>query len=115
MKRICALLLVVGLTAACGGVSEDDDLVRGQQVFAEHCTACHSTTPGLVIVGPSLAGIATRAAGSDLEPSAFLRRAILSPKADIVEGFADLMPTDFEQKLADSELEALLSFLLTLE
>ena len=101
--------------AACSGGSEDSDLVRGQQVFAEHCTACHSTTPGLVIVGPSLAGIAARAAGSDLEPSAFLRRAILNPQAEIAKGFSDLMPTDFEQKLTDSDLEALISFLLTLE
>ncbi len=101
--------------AACGGVSEDADLARGQQVFAEHCTACHSTTPGLVIVGPSLAGIASRAADSDLEPSDFFRRAILTPQAEIVKGFSDLMPTDFEQKLTDSDLEALISFLLTLE
>lgn len=115
MKRLGALFLVAGLMTACGGGSEDAGLVRGRQVFTEHCTACHSTTPELVIVGPSLAGVAARAADSDLEPSDFFRRAILTPKADIVEGFADLMPTDFEQKLADSDLEALISFLLTLE
>ena len=115
MKRLGALLLMAGLMAACGGVSEDADLARGQRVFAEHCAACHATTPGLVIVGPSLAGVATRAADSDLEPSAFLRLAILSPKAEIVKGFADLMPTDFEQKLADSDLQALIAFLLTLQ
>ena len=101
--------------AACGGVSEDADSVRGQQVFAEHCTACHATSPGLVIVGPSLAGIATRAADSDLEPNEFFRRAILTPQAEIMEGFSDLMPTDFERKLTDSDLEALISFLQTLE
>ncbi len=115
MNRFGALILVAGLLAACGGESEDADLVRGRQVFAENCTACHSTTPELVIVGPSLAGAAARAASSDLEPSAFFRRAILTPKADIVEGFADLMPTDFEQKLTDSDLEALIAYLLTLE
>ncbi len=115
MKRLGALFLLAGLMAACGGGSEDADLVRGRQIFTEHCTACHSTTPGLVIVGPSLAGVAPRAADSDLEPSAFLRRAILTPQAEIVEGFSDLMPTDFEQKLTESDLEALISFLLTLE
>ena len=115
MKRLSALFLVAGLMAACGGSSEPANLARGRQVFTEHCTACHSTTPGLVIVGPSLAGVAARAADSDLEPSDFFRRAILTPKAEIVEGFADLMPTDFEQKLADSDLEALISFLQTLE
>ena len=115
MRRFGALLLVAGLMAACGSGSEDADFVRGRQVFTEHCTACHSTTPGLVIVGPSLAGVAARAADSDLEASDFFRRAILTPKADIVEGFADLMPTDFEQKLAASDLDALISFLLTLE
>jgi len=115
VKRFGAVLLVAGLLAACGGGADDADLARGRQVFTEHCTACHSTTPGLVIVGPSLAGVATRAADSDLEPSDFFRRAILTPQEDIVKGFSDLMPTDFGQKLADSDLEALISFLLTLE
>ena len=115
MRRFGALLLVAGLMAACGGGSEDADLVRGRQIYTEHCTACHSTTPGLVIVGPSLAGVATRAADSDSEPSDFFRQAILNPQAEIVKGFSDLMPTDFEQKNTDSDLEALISFLLTLE
>ena len=115
MMRFGALLLVAGIMAACGGGSEEPDLVRGRQVFTEHCTACHSTTPGLVIAGPSLAGVATRAADSDPELSDFFRRAILTPQAEIVDGFADLMPTDFEQKLTDPDLEALISFLLTLE
>ena len=77
--------------------------------------ACHSVSPDLVIVGPSLAGVATRAASSGLEPRDILRQSILQPQAIITEGFSNLMPPDFEQKLAAADLEALLSYLLTLE
>ena len=115
MKRYAALLLAAAIMAACGGESEDADLARGQQLFAQHCTACHSLSPDVVIVGPSLSGVATRAAAGGLEPRDILRRSVLSPQAEIVEGFADLMPSDFEQKLAETDIEALLSYLLTLE
>ncbi len=115
MKRIATLLIAAALLAACGSGSEDGDLDRGRQIFAEHCTACHSLNLDLVIVGPSLNGVATRAAAGGLEPREVLRRSVLSPQADIVEGFADLMPPDFGQKLSEPDLEALLTYLLTLE
>ena len=117
MKGFVTLFIAAGLMAACGNGARDGDLARGQQVFSEHCVACHSLSPEVVIVGPSLAGVATRAAANseNLEPREVLRRAVLSPRADIVEGFADLMPADFEQKLVEADLEALLSYLMTLE
>ncbi|MFQ5923083.1 MAG: c-type cytochrome [Anaerolineales bacterium] len=115
MKRFAMLLIAAGLMAACG--SGASDVARGRQVFSEHCVACHSLSPEVVIVGPALAGVATRAAANseNLRPREVLRRAILSPQAEIVEGFADLMPPDFEQKLVEADLEALLSYLMTLE
>ena len=115
MKRVNALLTLALLLAACSGKSTDADLVRGRQVFAEHCAACHSVSPNVVIVGPSLAGAATRAAAGTLEPREVLRRSILSPQAAIVEGFSDLMPSDFERKLTEADIEALLTYLMTLE
>lgn len=68
-------------------------------------------------MGPSLSGVARRAAedAGGLESREYLREAIVSPRAEIAQGFRDLMPSDFEQKLIPADLEALLSFLLTLD
>jgi mono/diheme cytochrome c family protein len=117
MTRIVMQLIAASLMAACGSGAADGDVARGRQVFSEHCVACHSLSPEVIIVGPSLAGVATRAAANseNLEPRELLRRAVLSPQAEIVEGFADLMPPDFERRLVEADLEALLSYLMTLE
>ena len=113
MRLIAISILVVSLGAACGGAAAGPE-VRGKMVFTEHCANCHSLEPGVVIVGPSLAGVASRAGSQGTEPRAYLERAILSPAAEIVPGYSNLMPADFERKLAPSDLEALLAFLLTL-
>ena len=117
MRRQLVVVLMALLLWACGGKAGDPEVARGRQVFAEHCAACHSVNPDLVIVGPSLDGIASRAADTEpgLEAREYLRRTILNPRAEITEGFDDLMPPDFEQKIVGSDLEALLSYLLTLE
>lgn len=116
MKPFLISALAAALMAACGG-GVRDDIARGQQVFSQDCAACHSVSSGVVIVGPSLAGISTRAAANDenLLPREVLRRSILSPQSEIVEGFKNMMPPDFEQKLVEADLEALLSYLMTLE
>ena len=116
MKRFVISALAAALMAACGGAVAGD-IARGQQVFSQNCAACHSVSSGVVIVGPSLAGVATRAAANDDDrlPREVLRRSILSPQTEIVEGFKNLMPPDFERKLVEADLEALLSYLMTLE
>jgi nitric oxide reductase subunit C len=113
--RLSVLILASILLSSCAGAATDPDITRGQQLFTEHCTACHSLSPDVVIVGPSLAGVATRAASQGSDAREVLRQSVLQPQAVITEGFANLMPPDFEQKLADADIEALLSFLLTLE
>ena len=115
MKRLSIFLLASILLVACSGGATDPGIARGRQLFTEHCTACHSLSPDVVIVGPSLAGVAARAASQGSDPREVLRQSVLQPQAKITEGFADLMPPDFEQKLADADIEALLSYLLTLE
>lgn len=52
---LAALLL---LTSACsaGGVSDDDPLAVGRQVYSDLCTACHGPN-GEGGVGPALAGV----------------------------------------------------------
>ena len=113
MRLMSIVILVASLAAACSGTATGS-AVRGRMVFTEHCSNCHSLDPGVVIVGPSLAGVSSRANSQGSEPRDYLEQAILSPAAEIVTGYSNLMPADFERKLAPSDLEALLAFLLTL-
>jgi nitric oxide reductase subunit C len=89
---------------------------QGSQLFTVYCAACHSTVGDAIIVGPSLARIATtaetRVAG--LDARAYLEQSILDPSAYLNEGFADLMPKNWGDVLNDEELDALVAFLLTL-
>ncbi len=90
----------------------------GEQVFAGagSCQACHSLEPGKQIVGPSLAGIAERAAAAAPGFSAelYLYESIVAPDAHVVPGFhAGVMPGNFRQRLDDQQLADLVAFLLT--
>jgi nitric oxide reductase subunit C len=70
----------------------------GEAVFRRSppaCFSCHSTTEGTVLVGPSLASIATRAAALVESPSYtgtartaadYIRESILNPNAYVVPG-----------------------------
>jgi mono/diheme cytochrome c family protein len=125
MRIVPAVLFSLLITlAACGGGalfdrtgSAEARLERGQRLFTQHCSACHTTTAGANLVGPSLAGIAstaeTRIAG--VNAAEYLELAILEPGAYVVEGFADMMPRNFGQRLKRDELDALTAYLLTLE
>jgi len=114
MRNFPTLLLLVGLCAACseGGPSPEN---RGKQVFTEHCASCHSLDPGVVIVGPALAGVVSRANAQGTAPADYLERAVFTPAAEITPGFQNLMPVDFDRRLSPSDREALFAFLLTLE
>jgi nitric oxide reductase subunit C len=87
----------------------------GQSVFNLRCAQCHATVPDTVVIGPSLSGIATRAAtrieGYDAE--AYIERSILVPDSYVVEGFANTMPTNFGKELTSEELSAVVSYLMT--
>jgi mono/diheme cytochrome c family protein len=111
-----ALLLAALALSGCGQSSNPDpDVETGRRLFGEHCASCHSLSPDTVIVGPSLSGVASRVEDNPLglQAAAYLRSSIVTPQADLVEGFADLMPVDFERKLTPEQLQALIDFLLT--
>lgn len=65
MRRIraCASVLAVVLVAASGAARADGDAAAGEKVFNK-CKACHAVEAGKNKVGPSLAGIVGRKAGT---------------------------------------------------
>jgi mono/diheme cytochrome c family protein len=68
-------------------------------------------------VGPSLAGVATRAATSvpGLTAEEYLHQSIVDPTAHVVEGFsANQMPPNFGQTLKDEQISDIVAFLMTL-
>ncbi len=81
------------------------------------CRVCHSLVPGKVVVGPSLDGVATRAADRvpGMSAKEYLRQSIVDPSAYVVEGFPDAMLKNFDELLTDQEIDDLVAFLLTLE
>jgi nitric oxide reductase subunit C len=98
-------------------IPADPVVAEGQRVFKQNCSTCHSTKPGTIIVGPSLAGIATRAHNrvEGWDSHEYIQTSIIKPSAYVVDGFTDLMPSNFGKSLSGEELEAVIAYLLTLE
>jgi cytochrome c2 len=91
---------------------------RGEQVFSGEagCSACHSLQADVKIVGPSLAGVAQRAATrkADFPAELYLYESITHPEAYVVDGFqAGIMPGNFRQRLSEQQLADLIAFLMT--
>ncbi len=82
------------------------------------CRLCHSLEPGNVLVGPSFAGVASRAATRvpGLSAEEYLRQSIIDPNAYVVEGFpAGQMFSNYAEVLTPEDIDNLVAFLLTLE
>jgi nitric oxide reductase subunit C len=119
-----------GREATAAG-TPSDPVAQGDAIFhtpTVGCFACHSTAPGVSLVGPSLAGVATRAAHTIADPSytghattpgEYLRESIVSPSAHIVTGgnYANgnqsLMPGYFGETLKTEQIDALVAYLST--
>lgn len=120
----------IGATPAVA--ASNDPIALGQQLFRSTppgCFACHSTVAGTTLAGPSLAGIASRAAGhighSDYRGTAtdaagYIRESINTPSAHIVPGAMysaggrSFMPDNFRATLTPAQIEQLVAYLLTL-
>jgi len=102
-----------------GGDVPDEPVARGQYWFSRPpaiCSTCHSPEPGVVVVGPSLAGIATRAETRipGLSAEQYLRDSILNPGDYVVEGFPDAMQRNLGDRLTAEQINDIIAFLLTL-
>lgn len=99
----------------------DDGAELGLHIFEGHaevvsppCTLCHAV--GRAAVGPDLAGVASRAAGrvQGLTSEEYLRQSVLEPRAYVVEGWPNIMPS-YQGQMTDDQLKALIAYLMTLE
>jgi len=92
---------------------------KGQKLFADKgCMACHSTTSA-ALVGPALNGIF----GHEVEMSDgtkttvdenYIRQSLTEPQAQLVKGFAPVMPT-FKGTLSDDEIGNLIAYIKSLK
>ncbi|MBI4282582.1 MAG: c-type cytochrome [Chloroflexi bacterium] len=83
-------------------------------VVSPPCTLCHAV--GRDVVGPNLAGVATRAAKrvEGLAAAEYLQQAVLEPRAYVVESWSNIMPS-YQGQMTDDQLKALIAYLMTLE
>lgn len=81
------------------------------------CGACHmlADADSEGQVGPALDGLGERAGErvGGMDAREYVRQSILEPNAHMVEGFSEgLMPGNYEEKLSEEQLEALVDYLL---
>ena len=115
-------LLTTSSDGAAASADElpEDPVERGRYWFSHPpaiCSTCHSLEPDVVIVGPSLAGVASRAgtriAGMTAEQ--YLRDSIVNPGDYVVEGFPDAMQRNLGDKLSSDQINDIIAFLMTQE
>ncbi len=131
-------ILVTGGAVPYPGAREpaaasDEPVALGEALFRSSppaCFTCHSTSPGVVLSGPPVAGIAGRAeelvasekyTGSATTAEEYVRESILEPHAHITEGpdfYAvndrSIMPDNYDETLTPDQIEHLVAYLMSL-
>lgn len=127
-----AFILFSALLVACGGgenggSATGGDPDRGKELYnqtiigpnaAPGCVTCHSLEPGKTLVGPSHAGLATKAATAVEAVSAedYLKESIVTPDAHVTEGFTPgVMYQNYGKDLTEQEINDLVAYLMTLK
>lgn len=120
--KIFVIIFSAVTLAACSGSGGSGPTLTpveqaGQAVYNLRCAQCHALTPDTVVIGPSLAGVATRAASQvpGYDTQTYLETSILIPDDYLVAGFANTMPTNFGKELTSEEFSALVAYLMTLK
>jgi len=104
------------------GSGESDDLPLdelGKKLFtSKGCNACH-TVDGSTIIGPTWKGLygktTTLTTGKKVvADDNYIRRSMVDPQAEIVEGFDPVMPT-YSGLLSDREINGIIEYIKTLK
>ena len=108
-----------------------DPMALGQALFRSvtpACNACHSVAPGVSLAGPTLAGLATRAAGVVASPdykgqakdvAGYIRESIVEPSRHLITGAmysaggTSFMPNTYGKDLKPEDLDNLVAYLST--
>ena len=120
--QVLLMTLAAVLLAACSTSSPAQPTlnaleIQGKQVYVSNCAGCHALELNTIVIGPSLAGVATRAETrvKDDDARAYIETSILNPGAYVVDGFKDVMPKNFGKDLTSSDFNAIVAYLLTLK
>jgi cytochrome c oxidase subunit 2 len=118
---ICGILAVALALSGCSSSEPDRDLselgAQGHEIFLSRgCSACHGED-GEGGVGPAwqgLAGSTVRLEGGAtvVVDTEYLRRAMVDPQAEIVEGVTITMPVS---ELSEDEIIALIAYIEELQ
>lgn len=132
---MCLSVVLLALVACGGGGGGEEtaseptpvgDAANGETLFtqptigannAPGCITCHSLEPDVVIVGPSQAGLATRAETRVEGQSAeeYIRESITNPDAYVVEGFAPgVMYQNYATDLTQDQIDDIVAYTLSL-
>lgn len=131
-KPLLALIVLLIICLVGCSSTGTTDLTDGEALIkqtllgqAPGCATCHAFDAGVQLVGPSLAGIAGRAetivqdpgyTGSAVTSADYLRESILNPDAYIADGFFEgTMYQDYGSHLSEEQIDALVSYMLTLQ
>jgi cytochrome c oxidase subunit 2 len=121
VQQTVLILFLISALLGCGrgGQQEKEEGLKLLQVNG--CVGCHSLD-GSKKIGPTLKGVygsevtvitngTKRTITADRD---YLRRSILDPRADVVEGFQPVMPTNFGTQIREKNLDIILDYLESL-
>jgi cytochrome c2 len=129
MKQAILVMVLLFILAACTASGSPEateaplpvgDAARGEELFnsnvggAPACGTCHRLTDES-LVGPGLLGYGERA-GSEVEGQSaeeYTYQSIVRPAEHIVEGFNNVMYTEYQSKLSPQEIADLIAYLLS--
>src|SRR5690606_17046331 len=119
--------------ASISADASDDPIALGQVLFQSVtplCSACHSTSPGVELAGPSMAGLVGRATetltspeygGQASDVEGYIRESILKPSTHVVPGArfsadgVSFMPNTYRDSLTDEQTDQLVAYLMSLK
>jgi nitric oxide reductase subunit C len=90
-------------------------VAEGRLIYSQRCASCHAIEDGVILVGPSFYGLASRAGQrvAGLSAEEYIRASILYPSEYLVEGFGDLMQKNFSEVLSSDDISAITAYLMT--